>query len=340
MLEELQRRHYSQATTQRYIRFVERFAQHFHSSPDRLGRQHIREYQSQLFTVQKLSPGTVTNHLCALRFFYIQTLKRPWSIADTPYPRKRYRLPTILSQEEVAQLIDAAPTPFYRTILMTLYGIGARRAELTRLKVSDIDSQRMVVHIQGGKGRQDRDVMLSPVLLEELRAHWRRLRKKSVWLFPGNRWHSGDHPTDEKTPYQACVEAARRAGIKKRVYPHVLRHCFATHLLEAGADLHTIQILLGHHDLKPSRSERDRHLSPPFSTSLARHRQSAGRAGAKRQVSAGGLDESAALRSGRPDPQRRNSFHRAQSQLDSLDPYQGPARHRTLSHRRTWRSRR
>jgi hypothetical protein len=113
MLEELQRRHYSQATTQRYIRFVERFAQHFHSSPDRLGRQHIREYQAQLFTVQKLSPGTVTNPLCALRFFYIQTLKKPWSIADTPYPKKRNRLPTILSQEEVAQLIDAALTPFH-----------------------------------------------------------------------------------------------------------------------------------------------------------------------------------------------------------------------------------
>jgi len=163
MLEELQRRHYSEATTQRYIRFIERFAQHFHCSPHRLGPQHIREYQAQLFTVHKLAPGSVTNHLCALRFFYIQTLKRPWSIADTPYPKKRHRLPTILSQEEVAQLIDAAPTSFYRTMLMTLYGTGARRTELTRLKVSDIDSRRMVVHIQGGKGRQDRDVMLSPV---------------------------------------------------------------------------------------------------------------------------------------------------------------------------------
>jgi len=180
MLEELQRRHYSQATTQRYLRLVERFAQHFHCSPDRLGRQHIREYQAQLFTVQKLSPGTVTNHLCALRFFYIQTLKKPWSIADTPYPKKRHRLPTILSQEEVGQLIDAAPTDFYRTVLMTLYATGVRNAELTRLKISDVDSQRMVLHVQGGKGRQDRDVMLSPVLLEELRAHWRRLRKDPV----------------------------------------------------------------------------------------------------------------------------------------------------------------
>src|SRR5579864_2982958 len=151
-------------TTQRYIRLIERFAQHFHCSPDRLGLRHIREYQAQLFTVRKLTPGSVTNHLCALRFLYIQTLKRPWSIADTPYPKKRYRLPTILGQEEVTLLIEAAPTPFYRTILMTLYGTGVRRTELTRLKVSDIDSRRRVVHIQGGKGGQDRDVMLSPAL--------------------------------------------------------------------------------------------------------------------------------------------------------------------------------
>src|SRR6202008_4823619 len=110
MLEELQRRHYSEATTQRYIRLIERFAQHFHRSPDRQGPRHIREYQAHLFTVHNLTPVSVTNHLCALRFFYIQTLKSPWSIADTPYPKKRYPLPTILSQEEVTQIIDAAPT--------------------------------------------------------------------------------------------------------------------------------------------------------------------------------------------------------------------------------------
>ena len=259
MLEELQRRHYSEATTRYYIRKVEAFARYFQCSPDRLGRQHVREYQAYLFTKRKLSPGSVTNHLCALRFFYIQTLKRPWSIADTPYPKKVHGLPTILSQEEVAQLVDAACTPFHRTILMTLYATGVRNAELTRLKVSDIDSRRTVVHVQGGKGRQDRDVMLSPVLLDELRAHWRRLRRKSMWLFPGNRWHSGHQPIDSKTPRHACQYAARRAGIKKKVYPHLLRHCFATHLLEAGADLHTIQILLGHHDLK--ETARYLHLS-------------------------------------------------------------------------------
>jgi site-specific recombinase XerD len=225
-----------------------------------LGRQHIREYQAYLFTKRKLSPGSVTNHLCALRFFYIQTLKKPWSIADTPYPKKTHRLPTILSQEEVAQLIDAACTPFHRTILMTLYATGVRNEELTRLKVSDIDSRRMVIHVQGGKGRKDRDVMLSTVLLEELRTHWRRLpRKSSVLLFPGNRCHTGDQPIDSKTLRHACQYAARRAGIKKRVYPHLLRHCFATHLLEAGADLHTIQILLGHRDLK--ETARYLHLS-------------------------------------------------------------------------------
>ena len=251
MLEELQRRNYSEATTRYYIRKVEAFARHFRRPPDRLGPQHIREYQAHLFTKRKLSPGSVTNHLCALRFFYIQTLKKPWSVAETPYPKKAHRLPTILSQEEVAQLIDAASTPFHRTLLMTLYATGVRNAELTRLKTSDVDSRRMVLHVQGGKGRQDRDVMLSPILLDELRAHWRRLRRKSsVWLFPGNRWHTADHPIDTKTPRHACQQAARRAGINKKVYPHVLRHCFATHLLEAGADLHTIQMLLGHHDLK------------------------------------------------------------------------------------------
>ena len=211
MLEELQRRHYSEATTQRYIRFIERFAQHFHRSPDRLGRQYVREYQAQLFSVHKLTPGSVTNHLCALRFLYIQTLKRSWSIAHPPYPKKRYRLPALLGQEEVAQLLDAAPTPFYRTILMTLYGTGVRRpTELTRRKVSDIDRRPRIVPIQGGQGRQDRDVMLSPVLLEELRPHWRRRRKKSVGLFPGNRWHSGDHPMDDQTPYHRLFFAPVR----------------------------------------------------------------------------------------------------------------------------------
>src|SRR5438132_12043727 len=156
MLEELQRRNYSEATTRYYIRKVEAFARYFQCSPDRLGPQHIREYQAHLFAKRKLSPGTVTTHLCALRFFYIQTLKKPWSIADTPYPKRTHRLPTILSQEEVAQLIDAASTPFHRTLLMTLYATGARNKEAVHLKFEDVDSKRMVIHIKGGKGRKDR----------------------------------------------------------------------------------------------------------------------------------------------------------------------------------------
>jgi integrase/recombinase XerD len=251
MLEELQRRNYSQDTTRHYIRTVEDFARRFNCTPDRLGPRHIREYQAELFQKRKLSPGTVTNRLSALRFFYTKTLKKAWSVAETPYPKKQRRIPTILSQEEVARLIDAARIPFHRTLLITLYATGLRCAELTRLKVSDIDSQRMVVHVRGGKWGKDRDVMLSPKLLEELRSHWRRLRRKSSdWLFPSNRWHTGAHPIDTKTPRYACQQAAQRAGLKKAVHPHTLRHCFATHLLEAGADLHTIQILLGHHDLK------------------------------------------------------------------------------------------
>jgi len=267
MLEELQRRNYSQHTTRCYIRAVEDFARRFNRSPDRLGPRHIREYQAELFQKRKLSPGSVRRDLAALRFFYTKTLKKAWSIAETPYPKKEFHLPSILSQEEVARLINAAPTPYHRILLMTLYATGVRNAELTHLKVNDIDSKRMVIHIQGGKGRRDRDVMLSPKLLQELREHWRRLpRKSSVWLFPGNRWHNSDQPIETKTPWNACKEAVQRAGIKKQVHPHTLRHCFATHLLEAGADLRTIQILLGHRDLKETTiylhlSERHLHAT-------------------------------------------------------------------------------
>jgi len=251
MLEELQRRNYSQHTTRCYIRTVEDFARRFNRAPDRLGPRHIREYQAELFTKRKFAASTVTVYLAALRFFYTKTLKRIWSTAETPYPKKVSALPTVLSAEEVAQLIDAALTPYHRTLLMTLYATGLRRAELARLKVTDIDSHRMVVRVQGGKGRKDRDVMLSPKLLDEFRKHWRRLKPKpSVWLFPGNRHHSSDQPITTKVIWQACRNAAQRAGIKKQVHPHTLRHCFATHLLERGTDLRSIQMLLGHNDLE------------------------------------------------------------------------------------------
>ena len=252
MLEELRRRNFADSTIRSYLHAVEHYSRYFHCRPDHLGPEKIREYQAALFTKLKFSPNTVTLRLAALRFFYIQVLKRGWSIAETPYPKKVLHLPEILSQEEVARLIDAAEFPFHRILLMTLYATGARRAEVAHLKIGDIDSQRMGVHIRGGKGRKDRDVMLSPKLLDALRVYWRGLRRKPAdWLFPGNRWHTASYPVTTKVLWTACQNAAQRAGLAhKHIHPHTLRHCFATHLLEAGADLRTIQMLLGHRDLE------------------------------------------------------------------------------------------
>jgi integrase/recombinase XerD len=248
MVEELVRRNYSEATRECYIRVVKEFAQHFNCSPDKLGLEHIRIFQAHLFTDKKLSPNTVNQHLAALRFFFVKTLRRPWNTADTPYPKRVKSLPKVLSQDEVAHLIESAVLPFHRMILMTLYATGVRRAELVRLRVNDIDTGRMVVRIRG-KGLKDREVMLSPVLLEALRQHWQRYRPKE-WLFPGRTDHKGDFPINSKVVWFACHEAAKRAGLERKVHPHVLRHAFATHLLDADTDLRTIQLLLGHSSLE------------------------------------------------------------------------------------------
>ena len=251
MLEELERRNYSESTKRVYVQTIEDLGRYFKRPPDQLEPAHIRQYQAYLFRDRKLSPNTVNQRTGALRFFFITVLRKSWSIADTPYPKRNFRLPKILSQAQVAKLIESATTPFYRIILMTLYATGLRRAELARLKITDINSERMMIHVQGGKGNKDREVMLSPKLLDELRLYWRSLRRKpKTWLFPGNRWHTAEHPIDTKVAWQACREAAMRAGLGPDVHPHTLRHCFATHLLEAGADLRTIQLLLGHRDLE------------------------------------------------------------------------------------------
>ncbi len=251
MLEELERRNYSESTKRAYVRTIEDLARYFKRPPDQLDPAHIRQYQAYLFRDRKLSPNTINQRTGALRFFFITVLRKSWSIADTPYPKRNFRLPKVLSQSQVAKLIEAATTPFYRIILMVLYATGLRRSELARLKVTDIDSERMMIHVKGGKGHKDREVMLSPKLLEELRLYWRSLRRKpKIWLFPGNRWHTAERPIDTKVVWHACREAANRAGLGTEIHPHTLRHCFATHLLEAGADLRTIQLLLGHHDLE------------------------------------------------------------------------------------------
>jgi site-specific recombinase XerD len=224
MLEELQRRNYSQATTRSYIFAVKQFAEYFGRSPEKLGAEEIRRYQLYLLNEKKYAPGTVEIRMSALRFLYKKTLKRrDLGFDDLVYPKRPQRLPVVLSPEEVTRLIEATPHPMHRAILMVLYGTGIRRTEASLLKVSDIDSQRMVMHIRQGKGSRDRDVPLSSKLLEALREYW-RLKKPKLYLFPSTSGHRGpERPISDKTVWHVCKGAAVRAGIKKRIGPHTLR---------------------------------------------------------------------------------------------------------------------
>src|SRR5213594_1441335 len=187
MLEELQRRNYSPSTVRAYLYAVEEFGRYFGKSPDKLSQEQLRQYQLHLLHDRKLTVDTIVGRIAALRFFFVKVLRRPYREIDLVYPKRPERLPVILSEEEVARLIESAVTSYHRVILMTLYGTGLRREELCRLKVTDIDSQRMVVHVRQGKGNKDRDVTLSPRLLEVLRAYW-KWRKPKTYLFPS--YHS------------------------------------------------------------------------------------------------------------------------------------------------------
>ena len=201
--EEIARRNYTEGTTRAYLRALHDLAGYFQQPPERLTPAQIREYSAHLISDRKLSGNTVNQMVGALRFFYLTVLNKPWRGHEMPYPKKKVRLPVIWSPDEVARLLDAAPTPFYRTILMTLYATGMRRAEVAALKLSDVDSARMVLHVKEGKGGKDRDIVLSPRLLEELRQHYRRLpRKPTVWLFPGGTHHTADTPITEKVVWQ------------------------------------------------------------------------------------------------------------------------------------------
>jgi integrase/recombinase XerD len=262
MLEELQRRNYSPSTIRGYLHAVEQFAKHFGKSPDKLGPDEFRSYQAYLLAERKLAVGSVVGRVAALRFFFVRILKRREFREELPYPKDskdRRRLPTVLSLDEVAQLIDAAGNLMQRALLMTLYGTGMRRAEVSLLKVSDIDSRRMMIRVERGKGGGGRDLPLSPALLETLREYW-RWKKPRTYLFPSGTHERGpDSPISDKTVWYACKEAARYSRIKKHVTPHTLRHSWATHLLEAGTDLRTIQVLLSHVDLETTA--RYLHLS-------------------------------------------------------------------------------
>jgi integrase/recombinase XerD len=247
MTEDLQLRNFSEVTIRTYIRVVQRFAEHFGKSPEQLGAEQVRQYLLYLLNDKKDVWSTLQVNRAALKFLYVKVLKQPWFDEEIAQPKKRPQLPTVLSQEEITRMLDRTSNLKHWTVLATFYATGLRSRELRLLKVSDIDSQRMVLHVREGKGRVPRDIGLSPVLLQRLRIYW-RWRKPKDWLFPSKQRPA--HPMEQKTVWSLCQNAARRAGVAKHVTPHVLRHSFATHQLEAGVDLRTIQVILGHADIQ------------------------------------------------------------------------------------------
>jgi len=246
MTEDMQVRNLSPHTQATYVLQVSLFARHFNKSPEALGPEEIRSYQVHLTNEKKLAPGSVLIAVAALRFLYKVTLHRDWNLEDViPAPKKPQKLPIVLSPEEVRQFLACVPSLKHRTILTTCYAAGVRISEAISLKPNAIDSRRMVIRVEQGKGQKDRYVMLSPKLLEILRDWW-RVEKPKPWLFPGDI--AGRHISKDAVE-QACQKAHRRCGIPKPITPHSLRHAFAVHLLEHGTDVRTIQLLLGHRSL-------------------------------------------------------------------------------------------
>jgi site-specific recombinase XerD len=246
MLEDLQIRQYSPTTIRIYVHAIAEFARYFGKPPDQLGVEHIRRYQLFLVKEKKVSRPTFVQMVCALRFFYTHTLHRKIGIECIPFPRRERKLPLILSRDEVKALLEGTQDLRQRTLLAILYASGLRVSELARLKVADIDRARNVLWVRCGKGRKDRQALLPPKLRELLRCYWRSQRPTD-WLFPGA---DPSRPISPKAIFLACRKAASRAGIAKPAHPHSLRHAFATHLLEDGVNLRTIQILLGHANLE------------------------------------------------------------------------------------------
>jgi len=248
LLEEIERRNYSEATARAYVSAIRRFAEYFHRSPDKLTLDHVRQYQLHRLE-QKVKPHTISSEISALRFFYNKVLRRRYSREDLPLPRTHRReLPLVLSTGEIARLIDAAPNLRYRTILMTLYSTGMRRAELCGMRPEHIDKERMVIRIPHGKGDKAREVPLSPLLLDQLRDYYGSLKRRNGWMFPSRNLKRPNDAISDKTVWHACRASAARAGITKPLHPHTLRHSFATHLFDNGAELPIVQTLLGHED--------------------------------------------------------------------------------------------
>lgn len=245
MMEDMKVRNLSPKTQSIYVTQVARFAKYFGKSPEWLGPEEIHSYQ--VYLVKKHVSWSLFNQtVCALRFLYRITLQKDWAIEHIPFPRRERKLPVVLSLSEVAQFFQAIGHLKHRAILMTAYAAGLRTSEVVHLRVTDIDSQRRVIHVRQGKGRKDRYVMLSPKLLELLRAYWKVVRPRA-WLFPGGR---PDRPLNLSTVQRAAQKARLQSGLAKRVTVRALRHSFATHLLESGTDVRTIQVLLGHRSLQ------------------------------------------------------------------------------------------
>jgi integrase/recombinase XerD len=242
MIEEMKLRNFSPATQQSYVYAVSRLAKYHHKSPDQLSREDIRAFLVHLTVERKLSPNSLTGYCCGLRFLYNETLGWDETKLFIPPRKKSSPLPEVFSPSEVLRVIDGARGLKQRVLLMTAYSAGLRVGELVKLKIIDIDAARMTIRVKQGKGGKDRYAILSHNLLTELRTYWKRYRP-SIWLFP-NRAKNG--PLSRNEAWHIFNQAKRRAGIKKGRGIHTLRACFATHLLEAGVDLRSIQFLLGH----------------------------------------------------------------------------------------------
>ena len=245
MIAAMQIRNFTANTQAAYLQQIVLLARYYHQSPEALGPQQIQAYQLYLTNERKLAPGSLCTIAAALRFLYHVTLKRDWALDDIPIPKKPLKLPVILSPEEVEHFLECIGSLKHRTLLTVAYAAGLRVSEATHLKVTDIDSQRMVIRVEQGKCQKDRYVMLSPRLLEELRTYWKRARP-AAWLFPGDM---PGQPISRHAVGLACDKARRLSGIDKPITPHSMRHAFATHLLEAGTDVRRIQLLLGHRSL-------------------------------------------------------------------------------------------
>jgi site-specific recombinase XerD len=261
MAEDLRLAGYSSSTRRVYLHYAKNFVKHYMRSPADLGEHEVRTFLLHLLDQRRLSHNAYRQCYAALRFLYTVTLRRGFEVEWVPRKKSRPgKLPVVLSGCEVQQFLDAFESPKYHTMAMVMYGAGLRFKETSRLRVEDIDSERMLIHVREGKGGWERYVMLSQALLCALRQYWLEARPRG-FFFPGRRESA---PISETTVRVAMHQASAKAGLRKRVTPHMLRHCFATHLLELGVDLRVVQVLLGHHDI---------HVTSRYTSVSTRHIQ-------------------------------------------------------------------